>query len=83
MRATGSHHPATLVNHWALMALTWCGVGYIIENGIQFDRLGNYLLVHCFGASQRVGSDIRLMKIVVPLMIDQQRDYLAFHIKVE
>ena len=60
MRATGSHHPATLVNHWALMALTWCGVGYIIENGIQFDKLGNYLLVHCFGASQRVGSDIRL-----------------------
>ena len=57
MRATGSHHPATLVNHWALMALTWCSVGYIIENGIQFDILGKYLLVHCFGVLQRVGYD--------------------------
>ena len=48
MRATGSHHPATLVNHWALMALSWCVVGYIIENEIQFDILRKYLL-------QRVG----------------------------
>ena len=44
MRATGSHHPATLVNHWALMALTWCSVGYIIENGIQFDMSHSQML---------------------------------------